>query len=92
MARGMRDAVCTVNALSPELYEGTGDFYYGRRGHIPGSRSVYFADILRSFFFLPAPELRESARGARHAQRAAHADLLRWWYCCNFGWLCLYAC
>ena len=58
VARGMRDAVCTVNALSPELYEGTGDFYYGRRGHIPGSRSVYFADILSGEFFLPAAELR----------------------------------
>ena len=32
MVIGMRDAVCTVNALSPALYEGTGDFYYGRRG------------------------------------------------------------
>ena len=42
MTRGMHEAVCTINALSPALYAGTGDFYYGRRGHIPGSRSVYF--------------------------------------------------
>jgi thiosulfate/3-mercaptopyruvate sulfurtransferase len=59
MAAGMDDSVCTINALSPALYEGTGDFFYGRRGHIPGSKSVYFADILRDEFFLPADELRE---------------------------------
>ena len=71
VARGMRDAVCTVNALSPELYEGTGDFYYGRRGHIPGSRSVYFADILSDEFFLPAAELRKvlEAQGMLSAPR-----------------------
>ena len=71
MARGMREAVCTINALSPALYAGTGDFYYGRRGHIPGSRSVYFADILRSEFFLPASELTEvlDAQGMLSAPR-----------------------
>lgn len=71
MVIGMRDAVCTVNALSPALYEGTGDFYYGRRGHIPGSRSVYFADVLRNEFFLPASELKEvlEAQGMLSAPR-----------------------
>ena len=71
VARGMQDAVCTINALSPALYEGTGDFYYGRRGHIPGSRSVYFADILQNEFFLPAPELHEvlEAQGMLSAPR-----------------------
>lgn len=71
MILGMRDAVCTVNALSPALYAGTGDFYYGRRGHIPGSRSVYFADILRREFFLCAPELRTvlEAQGMLSAPR-----------------------
>jgi thiosulfate/3-mercaptopyruvate sulfurtransferase len=57
--QGIDDSVCTVNALSPALYEGTGDFYYGRRGHIPGSRSLYFSDVLRDEFLLPADELRE---------------------------------
>ena len=71
MTRGMQDAVCTINALSPALYEGTGDFYYGRRGHIPGSRSVYFADILQNEFFLPAPELKAvlEAQGMLSAPR-----------------------
>ncbi len=59
VAAGIADSVCTINALSPALYAGTGDFYYGRRGHIPGSRSVYFANILQDEFFLPADELRE---------------------------------
>ena len=71
MTRGMQDAVCTINALSPALYAGTGDFYYGRRGHIPGSRSVYFADILQNEFFLPAPELKAvlEAQGMLSAPR-----------------------
>jgi thiosulfate/3-mercaptopyruvate sulfurtransferase len=59
VAQGMEQGVCTINALSPALYEGSGDFFYGRRGHIPGSRSVYFANILQDEFFLPAQELRE---------------------------------
>ena len=71
MTRGMHEAVCTINALSPALYAGTGDFYYGRRGHIPGSRSVYFADILQNEFFLPAPQLKAvlEAQGMLSAPR-----------------------
>ena len=71
MTRGMHEAVCTINALSPALYAGTGDFYYGRRGHIPGSRSVYFADILQNEFFLPPPELKAvlEAQGMLSAPR-----------------------
>ena len=71
MTRGMQDAVCTINALSPALYAGTGDFYYGRRGHIPDSRSVYFADILQNEFCLPAPELKAvlEAQGMLSAPR-----------------------
>ena len=71
ITRGMHEAVCTINALSPALYAGTGDFYYGRRGHIPGSRSVYFADILQNEFFLPAPELKAvlEAQGMLSAPR-----------------------
>ena len=33
-------SVCTVNALAPEVYAGTGNHHYGRRGHIPGSINV----------------------------------------------------
>ncbi len=56
---GMNAATCTINALPAAIYEGSGDFYYGRPGHIPGSRSLPFADLLRDEFFLPAEELQE---------------------------------
>ena len=71
MVAGMEDGVCTVNALSPALYEGTGEFYYGRRGHIPGSRSLYFSDLLENEFFLPAEQLHQTleARGMLSASR-----------------------
>lgn len=38
--------VCTVNALSPAVYAGTGDMHYGRRGHIPGSRNLHYDELL----------------------------------------------
>ena len=71
MVAGMEEGVCTVNALSPALYEGTGEFYYGRRGHIPGSRSLYFSDLLESEFFLPAEQLHQTleARGMLSTSR-----------------------
>ncbi len=66
VAAGMHGAVCTLNALSQALYEGTGDFYYERRGHIPGSRSLYFNALLDREFFLPAEDLATAleAQGA----------------------------
>ncbi len=54
---GMEGAVCTVNSLSKSLYEGTGDFYYHRRGHIPGSVSLFYDALLDDEFFLPAEAL-----------------------------------
>ena len=71
MVAGMEEGVCTVNALSPALYEGTGEFCYGRRGHIPGSRSLYFSDLLGNEFFLPAEQLHQilEARGMLSAPR-----------------------
>ena len=71
MVAGMEDGVCTVNALSPALYEGTGEFYCGRRGHIPGSRSLYFSDLLENEFFLPAEQLHQTleARGMLSTSR-----------------------
>ena len=71
MVAGMEEGVCTVNALSPALYEGSGEFFYGRRGHIPGSRSLYFSDLLENEFFLPAEQLHQTleARGMLSAPR-----------------------
>lgn len=39
-------AVCTVNALSPDVYAGRGDHHYGRRGHIPDSINVFYDSLL----------------------------------------------
>ena len=49
--------VCLVNALSPDLYAGNGDFYYQRRGHIPTSLLLYFDNLLENEYFLPADKL-----------------------------------
>ena len=54
---GMHGAVCTINSLTQSLYEGTGDFYYERRGHIPGSKLVYYDTLLDQEHFLPADDL-----------------------------------
>ncbi len=66
VAAGMHGRTCTLNALSQALYEGTGDFFYQRRGHIPGSRPLYFNALLDGEHFLPADALSEAlqAQGA----------------------------
>ena len=43
--------VCTVNALSPEVHAGEGDFTYGRKGHIAGSINVYYDELLEDGYF-----------------------------------------
>lgn len=53
-------AVCTVNALSPDVYAGTGEMHYGRRGHIPGSRNLHYDRLMDGPFFRPVTELREA--------------------------------
>ena len=40
-------AVCTINALSPSLHEGTSKTSYGRKGRIKGSRNVPYASLLK---------------------------------------------
>ena len=68
---GMHGAVCTINSLSRSLYEGTGDFYYQRRGHIPGSKLVYYDSLLENEYFLPAEALTKAleAQGTLSADR-----------------------
>jgi thiosulfate/3-mercaptopyruvate sulfurtransferase len=51
-------AVCTVNALSPEVYAGTGQMHYGRRGHIPGSRNLHYDRLMHGHRFRAVDELR----------------------------------
>ncbi len=57
---GMHGKVCTVNALTQSLYEGSGDFYYQRRGHIPGSHLLFYDSLLDNECFLPAPQLADA--------------------------------
>ncbi len=56
--------VCTVNALSPEVYAGTGDRHYGRRGHIPNSINVFYDTLLEEGRFRSADELQQSLTNA----------------------------
>lgn len=51
-------AVCTVNALSPDVYAGTGDMHYGRRGHIPGSRNLHYEQLMDGQRFRGPQELK----------------------------------
>ena len=53
-----KNGVCVINALSRPLYEGTEDFYYARRGHIPESHLLFYGDLVKDDFFLPADELK----------------------------------
>ena len=55
-------ATCTVNALSPDVYAGEGEFSYGRRGHITGSVNLHFDDLLDNGHFRDADALRDGAR------------------------------
>jgi len=66
------EVICTVNALSPELFAGTGKRHYGRRGHIPGSKNLYFEELLEAGSFKSVEELRASlsARGVLDTERA----------------------
>jgi thiosulfate/3-mercaptopyruvate sulfurtransferase len=55
--------ICTVNALSPDVYAGTGDHHYGRRGHIPGSRNLFYDQLMDGQRFRPASELSDALAG-----------------------------
>ena len=63
--------VCTVNALSPEVHAGEGDFTYGRRGHIAGSVNVFYDQLLNDGHFKESEALRDAlnAKGLLDAPR-----------------------
>ena len=63
--------VCTVNALSPEVHAGEGDFSYGRKGHIAGSVNVYYDELLDGGQFKDRAALTEvlEAKGLLTAPR-----------------------
>ena len=56
------NGVCVINALSQSLYEGTGEFYYKRRGHIPDSHLLFYDDLLSDEFFLEPTQLETVLR------------------------------
>ncbi len=59
------DAVCLVNALSPQVHDGT-DTSYGRAGHIPSSTNVYAVSLVdpETHRYRPVEELRATFTGA----------------------------
>jgi len=72
VARSMSTSgVCTINALSPEVYAGTGAMHYGRRGHIPGSLNLHYDELLENGHFKAASALRDElqAQGLLDAER-----------------------
>jgi thiosulfate/3-mercaptopyruvate sulfurtransferase len=64
-------AVCTVNALAPDVYSGDAKMSYGRKGHITGSVNVHYDDLLENGRFRTPDELRRvlSAKGLLDAER-----------------------
>ncbi len=59
------DGICLVNALSPQIHDGTDDSY-GRPGHIPGSRNVFAVELVdpETHRYRPLDELRAVFDGA----------------------------
>ena len=49
---------CTINALSRGVYAGTSETSYGRKGHIPASRNLYYDTLLADGKFRSADEIR----------------------------------
>lgn len=51
-------SVCTINALTEKMHNGTSSVHYGRPGHIPRSVNVPFEDLSSQSRFLPADLLK----------------------------------
>ena len=49
--------VCTINALSPDVYSGEAKMNYGRKGHITNSINVFYDEVLKDGCFRSAEEL-----------------------------------
>lgn len=59
------DSVCLINALSPQIHDGT-DTSYGKAGHIPSSTNVYAVSLVdpETHRYRPVDELRATFEGA----------------------------
>jgi len=64
-------SVCTVNALSPDVYTGDAAMSYGRKGHITGSVNVHYDSLLEGGRYRSATELKSllDERGLLEAER-----------------------
>lgn len=64
-------SVCTVNALSPDVYSGDAEMSYGRKGHITGSVNVHYEELLDKGRFRSRDELHQAlaAKGLMDAGR-----------------------
>lgn len=71
MEAALDEGVCTVNALSRNLYTGEGDFNYGRAGHIPGSVHMHYENLMENGAFRDPAALRTtlSAQGLMNKPR-----------------------
>ncbi|MGI9323736.1 MAG: sulfurtransferase [Pseudomonadales bacterium] len=62
VAAGEQQTTC---ALTADVYAGTGDFHYGRRGHIPGSTHLYYDELLDDGAFPALSDLRTRLAAAQ---------------------------
>lgn len=51
-------SICTINALSPDVYSGDAEMNYGRKGHIANSKNVFYGDLLEAGCFRTAVVLQ----------------------------------
>ncbi len=57
-----QESICTINALSPDVYSGDAEMSYGRKGHIKNSKNVFYGDLLEAGCFHSADELQDLFR------------------------------
>ena len=64
-------AVCTVNALAPDMFTGASRAHYGRKGHIADSVNVFYDDLMDHGFFKEDAALRRAldAKGLMDSPR-----------------------
>lgn len=51
--------ICTINALSPDVYTGDAKMSYGRKGHIKGSQNIFYDEVLQDGCFRDATQLTD---------------------------------
>ncbi len=73
------DQVCLINALSPEVHDGS-DTSYGRAGHIPSSTNVYAISLVdpETHRYRPLDDLRATFDGAGVTGDGADGRIITW--------------